>query len=362
MTQLLHRLESASAAANPAPPGPPDPNIWIMKPVGLSRGRGIRVINDIGQVRYSEDMVIQKYVPNPLLLDGYKFDLRIYVLVTSFSPLEAFVYRRGFARLSSRPFSIDASTLEDRFVHLTNAAIQRHSGESTLNCLRDATPEEAGGTKCSLEYLWRRLRERGVDTEAMWSSICDVIVKSLVCADDVVPNQPNSFEVFGYDVLVDDRMRAWLIEVNSSPSMETDSVLDVTTKAELMRDTIALVDPLPFDAEALAAVLQRRAANSESHAKRGLNAASAASGFGSGAGQTGRMGAADRRQLNADLAAILHGRKPRPLGQLPDHMGNYQRIAPGSEAFNRVMRLKLGQLRGGGGGGAAGTAAGAGRA
>ena len=70
-----------------------DPNIWIMKPVGLSRGRGISLVHDISQVSYSSDVVIQKYVHNPLLLDGYKFDLRLYILVTSFSPLEAFIYK-----------------------------------------------------------------------------------------------------------------------------------------------------------------------------------------------------------------------------------------------------------------------------
>lgn len=67
-------------------------NIWIMKPVSLSRGRGISLINEITSVQYGEPIVLQKYLKNPLLLNGYKFDLRIYVTVTSFNPLEAFIY------------------------------------------------------------------------------------------------------------------------------------------------------------------------------------------------------------------------------------------------------------------------------
>ena len=60
--------------------------------VGSSRGRGISILNDISGVSYGEAMVIQRYIAQPLLLDGFKFDLRLYVLVTSFNPLEAFLY------------------------------------------------------------------------------------------------------------------------------------------------------------------------------------------------------------------------------------------------------------------------------
>ena len=68
-----------------------------MKPAAKSRGRGINVINDISSVIYGEPMIMQRYLKNPLLLNGYKFDLRIYVLVTSVNPLEIFIYKEGFA-------------------------------------------------------------------------------------------------------------------------------------------------------------------------------------------------------------------------------------------------------------------------
>jgi hypothetical protein len=92
ISELLLSLTALFALCLSAP-AIGDPNIWIMKPVGLSRGRGISLVHDISQVSYSSDVVIQKYVHNPLLLDGYKFDLRLYILVTSFSPLEAFIYK-----------------------------------------------------------------------------------------------------------------------------------------------------------------------------------------------------------------------------------------------------------------------------
>ncbi|CAM9937816.1 unnamed protein product, partial [Hapterophycus canaliculatus] len=130
-------------------------HLWIMKPVGMSRGRGIRLIDDIKNICYADKVVLQRYIGNPLLLDGYKFDLRLYVLVTSFNKLEAFIYKEGFARLSTHRY--EKGDIDNRFIHLTNSSIQRlnEAGAARDSPLHHAKTSEAGGTKTTLSYLWR---------------------------------------------------------------------------------------------------------------------------------------------------------------------------------------------------------------
>ena len=100
-------------------------NYWILKPVGLSRGRGIELIKTLEEVVFSEPVVLQKYLANPLLVDGYKFDMRIYVLVTSINPLQAYVYKEGFARMSTEKYSLRQEDLDNKLIHLTNFSLQR---------------------------------------------------------------------------------------------------------------------------------------------------------------------------------------------------------------------------------------------
>lgn len=73
-------------------------NLWIVKANALSRGRGIYLIDDPSQINLENPCIVSKYISNPLLIKQRKFDLRLYVLVTSFDPLRIYIYNEGLAR------------------------------------------------------------------------------------------------------------------------------------------------------------------------------------------------------------------------------------------------------------------------
>jgi hypothetical protein len=91
--------------------------------------------------------------------------------------------------------------------------------------------------------------------DLMWSRIYDVILKSLICGENHVMQQikknnvhrNNCFEIFGYDILLDSDLKPWLVEINLSPALATDSPLDLKIKGNLLTDVFNLIGVKRFD-------------------------------------------------------------------------------------------------------------------
>lgn len=290
-------------------------NIWIMKPIGKSRGRGISLINDISNVVYAEQVIVQKYLKNPLLLRGFKFDMRIYVLVTSIQPLEVFIYKEGFARLSTEPFTLESEDLNKLFIHLTNVAIQKNNVDFHKDC-----DTIFGGSKLSLKNLRTKLEERGYNFHKIWVQVCEIVVKTLLACQQEIPSNPNCFELFGYDIIIDDNMKCWLLEVNSSPSLSRETILDDIVKQQLIDDIMELVDPVLFDRKKLLDVLERRI-KEEQGLKSTINTQNNS-----------------KQQMNRDLTYILNGKSIRKVGEMPSFLGNFERLAP-SEFCDKIVKV-----------------------
>ena len=241
-------------------------------------------------------------------------------LVTSFSPLEVFAYKEGFARFSSVKYTTRPEDVKNQMMHLTNSSIQpQKSGFGADN--PTVKSNEDGGSKMTTTELFKRLAQNGVDTKLMWKRTCDCILKSLVCCNDSVPHQPSAFEVYGADVIFDTDLTPWIIEFNSSPAMARGTRIDEIVKESMIHDTAFIVDPPKFDRAALVKICARRM---EEMQKRG--------------GQ--KMGGeSEKEKLERDLDEILMGKMPRQYGEMPEQMGNYQRLAPGTPYFDQLQKI-----------------------
>ncbi|XP_041711861.2 tubulin polyglutamylase ttll6 isoform X3 [Coregonus clupeaformis] len=219
---------------------------YICKPDSGCQGRGILLTKSSKDIRPGEHMICQVYVSRPFIIDGFKFDLRIYVLVTSCDPFRIFLYNEGLARFCTTQYNEPSNgNVDDVCMHLTNYAINKHSE----NFVRD----DDTGSKRKLSTLNKHLEAMCYDTEKMWLDIEDVIIKTLISAHPILKHNyhtcfPNHaagsacFEILGFDVLLDHRLRPWLLEVNHSPSFTTDSRLDREVKDSLLYDTLVLIN------------------------------------------------------------------------------------------------------------------------
>lgn len=229
----------------------PKKNIWIVKPANSSRGRGIYIIDDIKEVAIDDTSVISRYVTNPLLINGHKFDLRIYVCVTSYDPLRVYVYKEGLTRFASEVYSAKLIK-HNKYQNLTNYSINKKNDNFVQN---ENTDQDDFGFKWSLTAFCKHLEQVGIDMNLLWSRIYDVIIKTLISGEHHVQqgmkqymtHRTNCFEVFGFDILLDSDLKPWLVEVNLSPSLATDAPLDMTIKSNLITDTFNMAGVKRFD-------------------------------------------------------------------------------------------------------------------
>ncbi|XP_062312743.1 tubulin polyglutamylase TTLL4 isoform X1 [Osmerus eperlanus] len=217
---------------------------WIIKPPASARGIGIQVIHKWSQMPRKRPLLVQKYLHKPYLISGNKFDLRIYVYVSSYDPLRIYIFSDGLVRFASCKYSSSTKSLGNKFMHLTNYSVNKKNSEYQSNSDNTACQ----GHKWALKALWQYLGSKGVNTTVIWEKIKDIVIKTIIASDPYVNSlvkmhlrSPYScHELFGFDIMLDENLKPWVLEVNISPSLHSNTALDVAIKGQMIRDVLNL--------------------------------------------------------------------------------------------------------------------------
>uniref|UniRef100_A0A8D0ARP0 Tubulin tyrosine ligase-like family, member 7 n=1 Tax=Sander lucioperca TaxID=283035 RepID=A0A8D0ARP0_SANLU len=303
---------------------------FIVKPANGAMGHGISLIRNCEKLPAQEHFIVQEYLDKPFLMEGYKFDLRIYILVTSCDPLRIFLYNDGLVRMGTEKYHAPSeANLSQLYMHLTNYSVNKHNE----NFERDETVDK--GSKRSISWFTEFLRTNDYDVAKFWGDVSELVVKTIIVAEPHVlhayrmcrPGQPPGsdsvcFEVLGFDIILDRKLKPWLLEINRAPSFGTDQKIDYDVKKGVLLNALKLLNIRASDKK-------RNLAQQKAEAQRRL--------YGHGSMKKLSAASSDWEKQRHTLERRREELKER-LAQVrkqisrdeheKQHLGNYRRIYP----------------------------------
>ena len=212
---------------------------YIIKPDIGSLGVRIQIIEAGESAPKVEKLsVAQEYIPS-LLIDGYKFDFRIYVLLASVDPLRIYVYRNGVASFCSKK-----SSEHSVFSELTSRSINKKNPDVVMTQIVKLVAD-----------VMNWLKNEGHDTDRLWQRIDRAIVSTIITASKFLKNGMEEqcpklgiqrcFQILGFDILLSEELDPYILEVNYRPSLETDAPYERKMKLAMLSDAMKIMQPAP---------------------------------------------------------------------------------------------------------------------
>lgn len=210
---------------------------FIVKPDRGSLGEGITFVEIGDEPPAIERLcVAQEYIPS-LLIDGYKFDFRIYALVASVNPLRVYVYRNGVARFCSKK-----ATENSVFSELTNKSLNKKNPDVIMTQIVKMIAD-----------IMTSLEQQGHNTQHLWQKIDRAIVSAVITASKFLQQGMNKqcpkigyqrcFQILGIDVLIDNDFNPYILECNYRPSLETNTPYERKMKMAMLSDAMQIMAP-----------------------------------------------------------------------------------------------------------------------
>jgi tetratricopeptide (TPR) repeat protein len=198
--------------------------LFIAKPRRGTGGQNMTISRDAASLADKPDVVVQRYVERPYLVDGRKGHVRLHGLVASLDPFRAYLHAEGVVRFAPQPYDTSDASLADVHAHITNTAL--HKDHPNLVVSQKAEEENVGAVWSLSAYL-ERLKSEGVDVAALREELKGlargflrmVHQEGVFAAQAKFPRRAFPAKMFGLDVLIDSDAKPWLIEAQRKPAM-----------------------------------------------------------------------------------------------------------------------------------------------
>ncbi len=234
-------------------------NLWLIKAINLNRGMGIKVENDLDKIekeiieindnlkmeisnkkkRKCKCILIQKYIEKPLLYQGRKFDIRLWVLFIGNKPDNVYIFKEGHLKATCGNYDLNS---KDIYVHLTNYSIQKYNSDFSKIEIGNEIPFKDLQKDLDSKKIKINFRNN------IYPKIVRIvrITAGAAKAKINMMNRKNCFEIYGYDFMIDEKFNPFLIEINTNPGFEFSSPLINMLLPRLIDDAFKLTIDTDF--------------------------------------------------------------------------------------------------------------------
>lgn len=186
----------------------------------LNDHRGIRICSS-SDANFTTNTFIQEFIERPFLVDGYKFDIGVYTVITSVDPLRVYVYKGDvlfrFCPVEYYPFDpkiLDKYVVGDDYLPIWN-----------VPSLKRYYTELGYSMKDSFDAY---VRERKKNPVEMWDRVYDAIREVALMKEAQIRevskrfgNGRNFFELVRFDLALDEDLNVYMMEANMSPNLSS---------------------------------------------------------------------------------------------------------------------------------------------
>ena len=184
-------------------------------------------------------IIIQKYIEKPLLYFGRKFDIRIWALLTN--DLKIYVFEEGHLKCCSINYDLNS---ENTFCHLTNYSFQKYN--SNFGKYEYGNEASFDDLQNNIEVNYNNKVNFKLDIFPKIKRIIQFVFESVKYKINSL-DRKYSFEIFGFDFMLDCDFDPFLIEVNTNPGLEESSPLIKMLVPRMLDDALRLTLDKEFE-------------------------------------------------------------------------------------------------------------------
>ena len=234
-------------------------NAWIIKQNVYNNNNSPYIIKSFDDIKLNKDeMILNKYIENPLLINGKKFTMRSFVLVTGFSPLKIYFYRDGYLIFAHNNYSLDEKNINDECMHITSEKNEELCKKNYHKKNEDILYEESLFEKNSSIWSYlnfeRYCKKNDINYDKITEQAKDIIIKTFISMNDKIINSykeynikdRNMFQLFTFDFIINTDLKLFLIDLDKNPKLDSKHLVPIYIYDHLFSDILNIVGLVPF--------------------------------------------------------------------------------------------------------------------